>query len=214
MKQWNKIYKNKLTKYKYYDVLEPHEDMPFIAEIFEENDVKKVLDLGCGAGRNLLYLANAGFEMYGIDIAEEGVKVLDTRLADSGLKADLRVGNILDPLPYPDNFFDAVISIQVMQHGTEKQILKTILELKRIIKPNGLILVTLCGRIANGHIRYCLVKTAQLIAPHTYKPTIGDEIGLTHYIYDKKRLLDHYRDFQMLKFWKDQRDYYCFLGRK
>jgi len=151
--------------------------------------------------------------MYGIDIAEEGIKVLQNRLAETDLKVDLKVGNILETLPYPDSFFDSIISVQVMQHGTETEILTAIKEFRRVIKPGGILFITLCGRIANNKVRYLLVKTAKKIAPRTYKPTQGDEIGLTHYIYDKKTLLYHYKDFKPIKFWKDKRDYYCFPGR-
>ncbi|MFX1537323.1 MAG: hypothetical protein ACFFDI_24205, partial [Promethearchaeota archaeon] len=52
------------------------------------------------------------------------------------------------------------------------------------------------------------------IAPRTYIPTMGSEKGLVHFIYNKKVIKDHYKNFEILNLWKDERDYYCFLAKK
>lgn len=214
MKQWNKVYREKIDKYKYYNVVLPHEDISKVERFFRKNKVSRVLDLGCGVGRNMIPLIEKGYSLSGIDIAEDGVRKLETILEEKKLKADLYIGNILKKLPFDNNYFDAIISVQVLQHGTEGQILNTISEIKRIIRPKGFIFITLCGRISNGHIRHCLVKTAKIIAPRTYQPTKGDETGLTHFIYNKALIKKHYRDFKILDLWKDKRDYYCFIAQK
>jgi tellurite methyltransferase len=214
MDQWNEIYKKEGTNYQYYNILEPHADMPKVAEFLKSHKAKKVLDLGCGAGRNLVYIAKQGFETYGIDLAPEGLKIIKETLAKDNLSPDLKVGNVFDTLPYETGFFDAVVSVQVLQHGTEAQIQKAISEIKRILKPNGIIFITLCGRLSKGKVRPFLVKTAKKMAPNTYVPTQGNEMGLTHFIYDRKRILQHYKDFRIDSMWKDEKDYYCFLGLK
>jgi len=209
--QWNLIYK-KGEGYKYYKILEPHENIDRVMKILKKKKVKKILDLGCGAGRNLIYLVQNRFEVYGIDIADEGIKIIKRNLKRKKLKANLEIGNIFEELPYPNNFFDAVISIQTLQHGSPVQIKKGITEIERVLKPKGILFVTLCGRYSKGKLRYCLVKTAKKIAPRTYVPTIGDETGLIHYIYDKQTLKKHYRNFKILDLWKDSNGYYCLLG--
>ena len=210
--QWNKIYKGKPENYKYYDLEMPHEDMGIISKLFKKRNVQKILDLGCGSGRNLVFLLENGFEVYGLDISEEGIKKTKKVIGEKKLQSGLAVGDVFEKLPYPNSFFDAVISVQTLQHGTENQIKKAIKEIKRILKPKGILFVTLCGRISKGRVRYCLVKTAKKIAPRTYLPTLGDEIDLTHYIYDKKTLLQHYNNFKLINLWKDSKDFYCFLG--
>lgn len=212
MSQWENIYKKGGKDYKYYDVMKPHEDIDKIIKIFKEKGVKRILDLGCGIGRNLLCLAQQGFEVYGIDMSEEGIKFTKESLKKRGLKANLRIGNIFEKLPYPDNFFDAVVSVQVLQHGSLNQIRKAIAEIERVLKPKDLLFVTLCGRYSKGKVRYCLVKTAKKIAPRTYVPTIGDEMGLIHYIYNKQILKKHYKNFKIIDLWKDSNGYYCLLG--
>lgn len=211
MKSWEKIYRKSPKAYKYYSLLDQHPDMSKVARIFKKRGVKKVLDLGCGSGRNLFYLVKQGFEVDGIDIAPSGIRQIREKLRSK--KADLKVADIFAKLPYPDNFFDAIISVQVLQHARENKIKKAISELIKILKPRGLLFVTLCGRYSNGKLRYCLVKTAKKIAPNTYVPIIGNEKGLTHFIYNKKLVLKHFRAFELISLWKDDKDYYCFLGQ-
>ncbi|MBU4314923.1 MAG: class I SAM-dependent methyltransferase [Candidatus Portnoybacteria bacterium] len=214
MNQWNKIYKDEGEAYGYYNILKPHEDIDKVIKLFTKHNVNDVLDLGCGAGRNLIYLAKKNFNLSGLDLAPEGLKLIKKDLSKNKIKADLAVGSIYNKFSYQDESFDAIISVQVLQHGTEKQILKAIDEIKRILKPGGLVFITLCGRLSNGRVRLFLVKTARQIAPNTYKPTKGNEQGLTHFIYNKTLIQKHFKDFKILNQWKDSKDYYCFVGQK
>jgi len=213
MSHWNKIYKIEGEDYAYYDIFEPHEDMKKVARVFKDHHVKKILDLGCGAGRNLMFLAKKNFDMTGLDLAPEGLTLIEKSLKKDKIKVDLKVGSFFNKLPYPNNSFDAIVSVQVLQHGTEKQIRNAIQEMKRVLKPKGLIFITLCGRLSHGKVRLFLVKTAKKIASQTYAPTQGQEKGLTHYIYNKKEIARHFRGFKIIKLWKDEKDYYCFLAR-
>ncbi|HIH23864.1 TPA: class I SAM-dependent methyltransferase [Candidatus Woesearchaeota archaeon] len=207
MLQWDEIYKKDPTTYKYYDLLQPHEDMPRIAALLKKRKATRVLDLGCGSGRNLFFLDKLGFDVAGIDIAPAGIKTIKDRIKG----VDAKVGDIYTRLPYPDASFDAVISVQVLQHNTAPNIKRAIAEIRRILKPGGILFLTVGGRISKNKVRFCLVLTAKKIAPNTYVPTNGDEKGLTHFIYNKKLLREHFKDFTMLDIWKDSKDYYCVL---
>ena len=46
--------------------------------------------MGCGTGRHTLYLAKQGFQVYGVDIAEEGIKIAKQWLKENNLKAERR----------------------------------------------------------------------------------------------------------------------------
>jgi len=213
MLQWDKIYKKEGKKYRYYNILKPHEDISKVSYFFKKQNVKRVLDLSCGAGRNLIYLSKRGFDVYGIDCAPEGLKIIKGILKKEKIKSNLKLGNIFNKLPYEDNFFDAVVSVQVLQHGKVNEIKKAIKEIERVLKPRGLIFITLSGRISKGKVRPYLIKTAKKIATRTYVPTKGNEAGLTHFIYNKKIIKKHYHNFKILKIWKDSRDYYCFTAQ-
>ncbi len=210
---WDAIYKRGKENYKYYNFTEPHEDIDEVSKLFKKEKVKRILDLGCGAGRNLFYLIKEGFNLYGIDMAREGINFIQKDLKEMNLKADLKRGDVFGKLPYKKDFFDAVVSVQVLQHGNLNQIKRAIKEVERVLKPGGLIFITLCGRYSKGKIRYCVVKTARKIAPRTYVPTIGNEAGVTHYVYDRVTIKEHYKNFRIIELWRDKKDYYCFLGR-
>lgn len=214
MKAWNQIYKNNLTNYAYYNLHEAHENLDSIVSIFKKNKVKTILDLGCGVGRNLIPLVKQGFKVSGIDYAPEAIKQTSKILNQKKIKACLIKGDIYKTLPYKDASFDALISVQVIQHSYEKDLIKAVKEIYRVLKPNGLMFVTVCGRYSRGKVRPCLVKTAKRVAKHTYIPTEGNEKGQVHFIYSKYLIFKHFKKFKIDKIWKDSRDYYCFIAKK
>ena len=216
MNKWNDIYKNEKEAYQYYDIFEAHESIDkVILEIKRKKKNAKVLDLGCGAGRNTIPLIEAGFDVYAFDSAPEGIKILKKKLDEKNNKIDLRVLDFTKKLSYESDFFDAIISVQVLQHSYEKDIINSIKEIKRILKKEGIIFITVCGRYdSEGKERYTLVKTANKVANNTYIPTIGSEIGMPHFIYNKRLIRKHFKDFNIYDLWKDKKNYYCFLGCK
>jgi SAM-dependent methyltransferase len=198
-KAWDKAFKKEgkiFTK--------PQEDMPRIVKLFKKNGVKRVLDLGCGSGRHVVYLAKNGFEVYGI--AKEWLK-------EEGLKANLKVGDIYKKLPYKDNFFDAIICIRTLNHGKIEWIRKCIKEMKRILKPNGFIFATVHKHVAKKKIPKEKLYGIKWIAARTYIILEGPEKGIPHYRFNKEILLKEFRDFKILDFWIDSENYYCLLGR-
>ncbi len=178
LKQWDEIYKRygKL-------LVNPQEDMEKIVEVFKDHTVKKVLDLGCGSGRHLIYLAERSFEVYGIDLAETGIKIAKEWLEEKDLQANLKIGSVYKKLPFEDNFFDAVISVRVIHHARVEDIRKVIKEIQRVMKPRGLIFMTVRKRIPKK--RRLKFET---LDSRTYIPTEGDEKGLIHYLFDKRLL--------------------------
>ena len=62
MPDWDDVF---AKKGKYFTT--PHPDMERLANLFDEKGVRRILDLGCGTGRHLLFLLKKGFEVYGLD---------------------------------------------------------------------------------------------------------------------------------------------------
>jgi len=202
LKQWDEIYK-RYGKF----LVNPQESMERIVEIFKEHNVKKVLDLGCGSGRHLIYLAERGSEVYGIDLAETGIKIAKDWLDEKDLQADLKIGSVYKKLPYEDDFFDAVVSIRVLHHARIEDIRKAIEEIQRVLKPRGLIFITVRKRIPKK--RRLKFKT---LDSRTYIPVEGDEKGLIHYLFNKRLLRKEFRNFEIHDIWVDRENYYCLLG--
>jgi len=202
---WNNIFKSP-HKYQYYDLSAPHEDMAQVADVFKKNQVQKILDVGCGLGNNLFFLNKLGFTIEGIDAALVAIEKIKNQ-------AKVQVADFRK-LPFAKNVFDAVISVQTLNHGYEEDVLRGIKEIERVLKPQGLIFITLPGRISQGKVRLYLVKTAQKVAAHTYLPTQGEEKGVSHVIFNKELIKKYFKNFKFVDFWKDSKDYYCLVARK
>jgi len=208
MKEWNKIFK----KYgKFY--LKPHEDILKIVKLFKKKRAKRILDLGCGSGRHIVYLSKNRFEVYGIDIASKGIKITKDWLKKEKLRANLKIGNIYKKLPYPSNFFDAIISIQVLHHNRIENIRKLIKEIERILKPRGLIFVIVSKRKPIKDIPKEDLWKVKFIAPRTYVPLSHNEKGLIHYWFTRNLLRKEFKSFKIYDIWVDSKGgHYCFLA--
>lgn len=94
-----------------------------------------VLEVGCGTGRFLPFMANKGCSVTGIDISEEMLKVAMTRIAISESKDITLLLNDADSIPAEKNSFDIVYSILVINLLPNfEDVFK---EINRVIKPNG-----------------------------------------------------------------------------
>ena len=89
MKQWDKVFKKHGKVF-----LSIQEDIPKVAHEFKKNKVKRILDLGSGSGRHIVYLAKHGFDMYGLDISKSGIKISKDWLKKEGLNAKFKTGSI------------------------------------------------------------------------------------------------------------------------
>lgn len=122
----------------------------FIAENFysfshKDRSKIKILDLGCGTGNHVWYLAREGFSVYGIDGSKTAIKFAKKKLGQEGLKAELMLGDIVR-LPYGDNYFDAVIDSAAIQHNCLRDIGVIIHEVHRVLKPEGRIFSMLVAK--------------------------------------------------------------------
>ena len=101
----------------------------------------KVLDLGAGVGRHALALAAAGFDVTAFDAAPDGLAQIEA--ADAGVTC---VEGRMHVLPFEDATFDHVLSWNVIYHGNEDILLRTISEIRRVTKPGGTFLGTMLSK--------------------------------------------------------------------
>jgi cyclopropane fatty-acyl-phospholipid synthase-like methyltransferase len=107
----------------------------FSGKLAERNQLK-ILDLGCGVGANTVFLCAEGFKVYATDISEGGLKITKKRLKERGLNATVEIAD-MEHQPFPDNFFDGIISYGVLQYNNREGYLKSIAEMHRILKKGG-----------------------------------------------------------------------------
>jgi tellurite methyltransferase len=132
-------------EYHWYAWQQPHERLVSLAAAMRARGTQRLLDLGCGAGRHLVYLAQQGFALYGVDLDPYGLARARRWLEQEGLPACLAVAD-METLPYPDGFFDAVISTSVIHHNTVDGIRRTVVEVQRLLRPGGWFFATLNAR--------------------------------------------------------------------
>jgi SAM-dependent methyltransferase len=96
----------------------------------------KVLDIGCGAGNNLVFIADAGLQACGIDGSPSAIAFAQRRLQELHLFADVRVGDFAT-LPWPDDCFDLVIDRCALSHSRRTTIELALDEVQRTLKPGG-----------------------------------------------------------------------------
>lgn len=102
---------------------------------FESAKGKKVLEIGVGLGADHQCFAEAGAELYGIDLTERAVEHTKRRLALFGLSSKLAVGDA-ECLDFTDQNFELVYSWGVLHHSPDTP--KAIAEVYRVLKPGGL----------------------------------------------------------------------------
>ncbi len=97
---------------------------------------RRILDAGCGAGTVTVGLRERGAIVAGFDSSSKMVELARKRL---GADADLRVADILGPLPYPDGVFDDVVAALVLHYLEDWT--GPLAELRRVLKPGGRLIV-------------------------------------------------------------------------
>lgn len=100
----------------------------------------RVLDMGCGTGRFTVPLAQRAAEVAALDISPQMLEVNGQKLAEHGLEATLREGD-MTALPFPDASFDVVVSMLALMHIPVADRLRVFAEAARVLKPGGRLLI-------------------------------------------------------------------------
>ena len=110
------------------------------AALFQNKELKKILDLGCGTGRNTLYLAKKGFEVHACDISETGISLTRDLVQQENLNnVEFSIQNMYS-LNFADEVFDGILCIWVQGHGRKKEVQKGINEIYRVLKQGGIVI--------------------------------------------------------------------------
>ena len=101
----------------------------------------RVLDAGCGAGRNLVYFLRAGFDVCGVDISPDAIAQVRSlaRTLAPFLPAENFRQESVERMSFADASFDAVLSSAVLHFAhNEAHWLAMLREMWRVLKPGGL----------------------------------------------------------------------------
>ena len=130
---YDKNYESLLSRYKDADVTELHK---IFLKYLPSNS--SLLDLGFGSGRDLQFLYNKGYRVYGLDSCKnfidsflnKNIQVLYTKLPNINLNS------------FNLKQFDSIISIATLMHLTKEEIKMTIKNIKTILSKEGIVIIS------------------------------------------------------------------------
>lgn len=197
METWDDIYKKQINGLWY-----PREELvKFVARYIKRRVninsyiikyvANRVLDVGCGNGRHVVFFAEQGFKVSGIDISNEAVEIAQAWLQQKGLSADLITGNATD-LPYENETFDVIVSDGVLDHVVMKDADNIISEIKRVLVPNGFFFLKLRS------VQDCEYGRGTEIEHHTFLLENGYENGMPQHFYDTEEIRKLLEEFVII----------------
>ncbi len=145
---------NNLTiKEKKQSVIDNYDDIAkeYVNEFFEDTsdnkyiDIflnslngKKILDVGCGNGKDCKYILEKGFNINGIDLSIGMLNIAKEKVPNCNFE-------IMDitKITYPDDSYDGIISNCSLFHIPVEELPKTLKSFKRVLKPDGKLLLIL-----------------------------------------------------------------------
>lgn len=187
--QWELIFQNDG-----YVFPEPRPQVVKFTEQLIARKLSSVLDLGCGNGRHLLYMAKKGLRLTGMDNAPTALQLTRRWLDQEGMDASLVLTDMRVSLPFASVSFDVVLSTQVIHHALLATVIGTAREIDRIIRPGGMILISVPARRA-------IMEDASahnMIEPNTFIPADGPEKGLPHHLFTPEEFRQIFPGFQVL----------------
>jgi SAM-dependent methyltransferase len=132
---WNKVYK---TDNSFFGE-EPSNFALLSFNHMKANNVKKVLELGAGHGRDTMFFASNGIEVDALDYSSVAIYILNKIAKDKRLPIKSQTFDVKNPLPFADGHFDAAYSHMLFNmRFSEDELHFAFSEIRRVLKPEGL----------------------------------------------------------------------------
>lgn len=149
----------------------------------------RVLDIGCGFANNLVPFADIGCECHGVDLHPQIAEQTQALMDERGYKVTLGVGSNRS-LPFPDEHFDLLLSINTLHYeGSEQNIRAALAEFKRVLKPGGGVYISTVGP------EHEIFKRAELLGNHRYRMRNYDfRDGQEFFFFESESYLRHYAE--------------------
>ena len=107
------------------------------------NDEMKVLDAGCGEGRNLVYMINNNFDVYGVDQNPTAIRML--QMSAKNMEPERFIVSTIEDMIFPLNVFDYIISSAVLHFAkSHDQFDIMVKKMTEVLKPGGTLFIRMC----------------------------------------------------------------------
>lgn len=165
--------------------------------IFKDKDYKKVLDIGCGRGRNSFFYADHDFEVSALDTSKGLIDLLNNKIER------LEIGNIntfvgdFKELPFENEFFDAIVCTSTLHHAKYSEIQQGVNEIRRVLKTEGCIILDLLSKEDESY------GCGEKVEENTYIGSRKNEEGIIHYYADLGNIRELFQEFNQVKIYKN-----------
>lgn len=153
----------------------------------------KILDAGCGEGRNIIYFLHEGYQIFGVDYNPIAIQM--ARIYAQTIQKDYDVyrfqTSMVDDMPFHKGAFDAVISSAVLHFAKDEgHFLRMVAEMMKVLKPEGVFFLRMCTGFAGilelgeslGNGLWALPDgSTRFILTEELLSTIMEKHGLIHY---------------------------------
>lgn len=137
-------------------------------------EYKKMHDLGVGGGRHLFFFSELGYDVVGSDLSTNATEFVDCEVEKRQISGKTVVCPMTD-LPFADSEFDITISRATMNHATMQDMKKSVAEVARTTRKDGLFFLTVSSKRASDFRR-----GTEVVPDQTYILPDGPEAGLVH----------------------------------
>lgn len=173
----------------------PAPEVYYLAEYWKNKGFKSFLDVGCGFGRNAIFMAKQGFSVKAFDLSEHSVEMTKEKAKSQGVVLDdVVVADMLE-MPYEDNSFDCLLALNVISHTDTEGFHWILQELSRVLKPNGEMYFTVGSKESfwfNNPICKVVDENTRI------RVEDGPENGIPHFYINDEDCLKMFNDFTIV----------------
>lgn len=174
----------------------PAPEVYYLADNWKNKNFKTILDVGCGLGRNCIFLAKQGFDLSGFDLSEHSVNQTLQKAEAQNVKLNKFVVSDMLSFPFEDNSFDGILAMNVISHTDYEGFKKVLNEIKRTLKPGGEAYFTLGSKESywfnNPDCTYVDEYTRIRVED-------GPENGIPHFYIGDEDCKNLFNDFTIIK---------------
>ena len=179
---------------KHYDLgLRPSDKFVDLVSRVEIPQHSRIIDVGCGNGRNTLYLASLGSQVHAVDISRNALSELERRAGLPGVKITA-LENRMDQLDFNNEFFDYGVSWRVFHIGRPEENRAAIGEMRRVLKKGALAFIAVAA--SYGKTFWERSTRYGFVDKNTIQYQSNGFLHTKHY-FSEEELSDYFRGFDI-----------------